>query len=70
MDNKNEKIVEYYSDSDEQGRLLDNWGQVEFVRTQSLIRRYLTKPPQSFSILVELQAGIRVGWPGLGMKSI
>lgn len=45
MDNMNEKVVEYYSRFDEQGRLVDNWGQIEFVRTQSIISRHLAKPP-------------------------
>jgi ubiquinone/menaquinone biosynthesis C-methylase UbiE len=43
-DNKN-KIVEYYSNFNEQARLSGNWGQIEFLRTQEIIRRYLKKPP-------------------------
>ncbi len=45
MDDENKKVVEYYSSFDEQGRLSDSWGQIEFIRTQSLIKRYLAKPP-------------------------
>ena len=43
-DNK-DKVVAYYSDFDEQMRLSDNWGQVEFLRTQHIISRYLKNPP-------------------------
>jgi ubiquinone/menaquinone biosynthesis C-methylase UbiE len=43
-DNK-DKVVEYYSDYDEQTRLSDNWGQIEFLRTQNIISRYLKKTP-------------------------
>jgi len=39
------KVVDYYSAYDEQGRLAGTWGQVEYVRTQRIIRRYLTAPP-------------------------
>jgi ubiquinone/menaquinone biosynthesis C-methylase UbiE len=45
MDNWNEKIVAYYSDFDERGRLSDHWGQIEFVRTIDIICRYLATPP-------------------------
>lgn len=45
MDKRNEKVVAYYSSFDEQGRLSSNWGQIEFLRTQNLIWRYLTDPP-------------------------
>lgn len=43
-DNK-DKVVQYYSNFDEQTRLSDNWGQLEFLRTQHIISRYLKKPP-------------------------
>jgi ubiquinone/menaquinone biosynthesis C-methylase UbiE len=43
--NPTDKVVEYYSHYDEQARLSDNWGQIEFIRTQIIIRRYLKKPP-------------------------
>jgi ubiquinone/menaquinone biosynthesis C-methylase UbiE len=38
-----DKVVAYYSDFDEQARLSDNWGQIEFLRTQNIINRYLKK---------------------------
>ncbi len=38
-------VVDYYSSFDEQVRLSDSWGQVEFVRTQRIIRQYLKRPP-------------------------
>jgi ubiquinone/menaquinone biosynthesis C-methylase UbiE len=38
-----DKVVAYYSDFDEQARLSDNWGQIEFLRTQNIISRYLKK---------------------------
>lgn len=41
----NDKVVEYYSNYDEQSRLAEIRGQIEFLRTQHLIRRYLKKPP-------------------------
>jgi ubiquinone/menaquinone biosynthesis C-methylase UbiE len=42
---KIEKVVTYYSDFDEQARLSDHWGQIEFIRTQDIISRYLKSPP-------------------------
>ncbi|MCJ7626391.1 MAG: hypothetical protein MUO76_23110 [Anaerolineaceae bacterium] len=44
-DSTNE-IIEYYRRYDEQNRLADNWGQIEFIRTQNIIQRYLKPPPQ------------------------
>jgi ubiquinone/menaquinone biosynthesis C-methylase UbiE len=44
-DSKIDKVVKYYSDYDEQARLSSNLGQVEFVRTQNIISRYLKSPP-------------------------
>ncbi len=38
-------LIHYYSQYDEQGRLTQVFGQVEFVRTQSIIKRYLDRPP-------------------------
>jgi len=37
-------VVDYYGDYDEQGRLADGWGQIEFVRSQHIIRRFLKRP--------------------------
>jgi ubiquinone/menaquinone biosynthesis C-methylase UbiE len=44
-DNKINKIVKYYSDYDEQARLSGSLGQIEFIRTQIIINRYLKSPP-------------------------
>jgi ubiquinone/menaquinone biosynthesis C-methylase UbiE len=44
-DSKTRQVIEYYSHYDEQGRLAEGWSQVEFIRTQSIIRRYLQPPP-------------------------
>jgi ubiquinone/menaquinone biosynthesis C-methylase UbiE len=38
-------VIDYYSAYDEQGRLSDTWGQVEYVRSQQLLRRHLPPPP-------------------------
>ena len=38
-------VVDHYGGFDEQARLSDSWGQVEFVRSQIIIRRYLKRPP-------------------------
>jgi len=46
-DDKINKIVQYYRDSDEQARLSGNLGHIELARTQILIRRYLKPPPAS-----------------------
>ena len=40
-----DKIIEYYNVFDEQTRLSENWGQIEFIRTQIIISRYLNKTP-------------------------
>ena len=42
---KSEKVVAYYSNYDEQGRLANVWGQVEFIRTCDIIDRYLPESP-------------------------
>jgi ubiquinone/menaquinone biosynthesis C-methylase UbiE len=38
-------VRDHYRQYDEQGRLSSPWGQVEYVRTQSIVRRYLPPPP-------------------------
>jgi ubiquinone/menaquinone biosynthesis C-methylase UbiE len=38
-------IQSYYGDQDERSRLSNIWGQVEYVRTQRIINRYLESPP-------------------------
>ena len=43
--NNKDKVVEYYNGFDEQARLSNNWGQIEFLRTQNIISRYLKKVP-------------------------
>jgi ubiquinone/menaquinone biosynthesis C-methylase UbiE len=40
-----QSVMSYYSSYDEQDRLAGGWGQVEYVRTQSILRRYLQTPP-------------------------
>ena len=42
---KKDKVVEYYNEYDEQARLSDNFGQIEFIRTQMIISRYLQPLP-------------------------
>lgn len=37
-------LSSYYSQFDEQGRLTPAWGQVEYIRTQNIIRGYLKTP--------------------------
>jgi ubiquinone/menaquinone biosynthesis C-methylase UbiE len=44
-DNPIDKVIKYYNEYDEQGRLTDLWGQIEFTRTQNIISRYLRQPP-------------------------
>jgi ubiquinone/menaquinone biosynthesis C-methylase UbiE len=44
-DKKIDKVIEYYSGYDEQARLSKNLGQIEFLRTQNIISRYLKSPP-------------------------
>ena len=44
-DNMIDKIVAYYSDYDEQTRLSESLGQVEYLRTKNIISRYLKYPP-------------------------
>ena len=39
-------VIAYYGNlSNEQARLSDAWGQIEYVRTLRIIRRYLKRPP-------------------------
>jgi len=38
-------VISYYTSYDEDGRLVPAWGQVEFVRTQSLLSRLLPSAP-------------------------
>lgn len=42
---QSDQVVAYYSDYDEQGRLSSDWGQIEYIRTQNIISRYLQSPP-------------------------
>lgn len=44
-DNTIDRVVGYYSGYDEQTRLSGGWGQVEFLRTQQIIGRYVKSPP-------------------------
>ena len=45
MHDKIDKILDYYNNYDEQGRLSKNLGIIEFQRTQGIIKRYLKTPP-------------------------
>ncbi|MBI9043635.1 MAG: methyltransferase domain-containing protein [Anaerolineaceae bacterium] len=38
---KTEKVISFYNNFNEQDRLSNNLGQIEFIRTQSIIQRYL-----------------------------
>ena len=40
-----QKVIDYYSEYDEQGRLASGFGQVEFLRTRDLVSRHLPSPP-------------------------
>jgi len=40
-----ERVLQYYSDSDEAARLRTNWFQLEYERTRELIQRHLPPPP-------------------------
>jgi ubiquinone/menaquinone biosynthesis C-methylase UbiE len=42
---RTDKVVEYYRSYNERERLTSDMGQVEFVRTQNIISRYLKPPP-------------------------
>lgn len=44
-DESTSHIIDYYSAYDEQVRLSQAWGQIEYVRTQNIICRYLQPPP-------------------------
>lgn len=39
------KVVTYYNEFEEQTRLSSAWGQIEYARTQRIIRRHLPSPP-------------------------
>lgn len=41
----NDQVIAYYSNFDEQSRLSDYWGQIEYLRTQNIINRFLKKSP-------------------------
>jgi ubiquinone/menaquinone biosynthesis C-methylase UbiE len=43
--NNQDNLIAYYNAFSEQARLSGNWGQVEYLRTQTLIRRYLKSSP-------------------------
>jgi len=45
MENKKDKVIEYYSSFNEQSRLSDGWGEIEYIRTQNIILRYLKTAP-------------------------
>jgi 2-polyprenyl-3-methyl-5-hydroxy-6-metoxy-1,4-benzoquinol methylase len=39
------ELIRYYQGFNEQERLSDAWGQLEFVRTMDILTRYLPEPP-------------------------
>jgi ubiquinone/menaquinone biosynthesis C-methylase UbiE len=43
--NAKDKVVDFYSNYEEQSRLSNNWGQIEFARTQNIVSRFLKHPP-------------------------
>jgi ubiquinone/menaquinone biosynthesis C-methylase UbiE len=45
QDGELDRIVNYYNTYDEQGRLDETFGQIEYVRTRDIIRRHLESPP-------------------------
>jgi ubiquinone/menaquinone biosynthesis C-methylase UbiE len=45
MKQSNKKIINYYMDYNEKDRLKGNWGQLEFIRSQQIIKRYIPPPP-------------------------
>ena len=58
---RKEKVIEYYSNFDEQSRLSDFWGQIEFVRTQNLISRFVKEEELVTHILEGLhKAGLKI----------
>jgi len=60
-DNSNRKVVDFYSGYDEQGRLAEPLGRVEYLRTQEIIRRFL-KPPPALVLDVGGAAGRYACW--------
>jgi ubiquinone/menaquinone biosynthesis C-methylase UbiE len=44
-DQKTEKVIAYYSEYDEKNRLASGIGNIEFIRSQNIIGRYLKVPP-------------------------
>ena len=42
---QNKDLIKYYSQFNEDGRLSDQWGQLEFERTKQLLTKYLPQPP-------------------------
>ena len=60
-EDSNRKVVDYYKNFDEQGRLSVSLGQVEYLRTQVIIRRFL-KPPPALVLDVGGAAGRYACW--------
>lgn len=42
---ENKELIKYYSQFNEDGRLSDQWGQLEFERSKRLLTKYLPEPP-------------------------
>lgn len=57
------EILSHYAETPEDDRLRSGWGQLELVRTQELIQRYLPKPPGRI-LDVGGGAGIYSAWLG------
>lgn len=55
------EIVEHYQTTDEDSRIRRGLGQLEFLRTQAIVRRYLPSPPQQI-IDVGGATGVHASW--------
>ena len=64
-EDSNRKVVDYYENFDEQGRLSVSLGQVEYLRTQAIIGRFL-KPPPALILDVGGAAGRYACWSRAG----
>ena len=44
-DDKVNQVIDYYIGYDEEGRLSRDLGQIEYLRSQNIIQRFLQPPP-------------------------
>jgi len=59
--NHNNQVIDHYNQVNEKDRLTSSWGQIEFVRTQEIIKQYL--PPTPCTVLdVGGAAGVYSSW--------